>query len=148
MHDLHISLMQAIKKVCHVYLRYKIAHLVLQSIGYGKYLLHDEMFIVNNSFRQECREKNMSGYSGLFIKSLELLECLCRIAHKSKTGEPFHFTIKLFQDLTSCDSITIGNKKTQKLSPIQFRWKISYWLLFVHNFIYFFSHCWCLTDGY
>ena len=59
-------------------------HLVLQSIRAGKYFPHDEMFIVDNSFWQKCREKNMSGYNGLFIKSFELLECPNRVTHNEQ----------------------------------------------------------------
>ena len=57
LHDLRVCSLQAIKKVCHVYLQYQTVHLVLQSIRPGKYLPHDEMFKVDNSFRQKCREK-------------------------------------------------------------------------------------------
>ena len=59
-------------------------HLVLQSIRAGKYFPHDEMFIVDNLFWKKCREKNMSGYSGLFKKSFELLECSYRVAHNEQ----------------------------------------------------------------
>ena len=59
-------------------------HLVLQSIRAGKYFPHDEMFIIDNSFWQKCREKNMSGYNGLFVKSFEFLEWPNRVAHNEQ----------------------------------------------------------------
>ena len=55
---IHISAHgKAVKKVCHVYLRYKTVQLILQSIRSGKYLPHGEMFMADNSFRQKCRQK-------------------------------------------------------------------------------------------
>jgi len=48
-------------------------HSVLKSLSKGKYFPHDEMSKVDNLFWQKCKEKNMTGYSGYFKKSFELL---------------------------------------------------------------------------